>query len=552
MIERLAIQNYALIEQLEIQFSKGLTIITGETGAGKSILLGALGLVMGQRADTKVLYSTDAKCIVEATFQIASYPLQGFFVEHDLDYDPELIVRREISPSGKSRAFVNDSPVNLKILQQLSSALIDLHQQFDTLDINQEDFQLKMIDALANNSKLLSSYQAHFQTFSAKQKECNRLKEQAQQFKQEQDFLQFQIEELEKANLQEGEQAQLEQELNQLNNAEEITRVAGAAHQGLSESDPSIIGQLQDFLNQIQQLQDAHPALPDIEKRLQGQVVELEDLANELGQIAEDTEFLPDRAQEVQERLDLLYRLQNKHQLTSEEELLAHFQSLNQRITDFSKLDEDIDILEREIAYQHQVLEELAQQLRDRRLAVIPDFEAQIMARLRVLAIPNATLSIQLTDGPALNRTGKDEAQFLFAANKGSRLQSIKEVASGGELSRLALAIKSLVAAAIPLPTLLFDEIDSGISGDVALKMGEILELLSDEHQVVTITHSPQVASKAHRHYFVYKKDEAERTVTKVKLLSPDERIRALAVMLSSNPPSASAIENARELLGNR
>ena len=550
MIKSLYIKNYAIIESLEIHFSNGLTIVTGETGAGKSILLGALGLIMGQRAELKALYNTTEKCVVEGRFDIKNYNLQAFFEENDLDHEPTLVIRREITPSGKSRAFINDTPTNLKVLQQISDALIDLHQQFDTLDIGSSGFQLKAIDALADNNSLVANYKRKYQQFKAIQTELEELRIANQRSASETEFLQFQLTELEEAALIVDEQEALEIEYAKLTNAEEIKRVLSGAFQYLSEDEQSIIGQLQQIGLSINQVQKFDPAIEKMNTRFDSAILELQDVIQELEVIAEATEHNPERNLEVKERLDLIYRLQNKHQVSSIEELLKKQQTLQTQLQSFEDLSANIIDLEKREAELKSNLQKQANQLSGRRKVVLESFEGAVKNRLGQLAMEHAQLKVQIEPMENLGPKGNDDIKFLFAANMGSRLEPIKEVASGGELSRLALVIKSLVASSIPLPTLIFDEIDSGISGDVALKMGFILRKLSDEHQVVTITHSPQVASKADAHYFVYKKVKDDRTVTKVRLLADDDRVRAIAVMLSQNPPSEHALKNARELIG--
>ena len=552
MIKSLQIQNYALIESLEIHFSSGLTIVTGETGAGKSILLGALGLIMGNRADTKVLYHLDRKCFVEAIFEISKYDLKSFFEKNDLDYDTELVIRREITPSGKSRAFVNDSPVNLKILQQLSSSLIDLHQQFDTLDIHNVSFQLRLIDALAGNKSVLSEYQIAFEEYQSDKRKLHKLRTQSEQNAKEQDFLQFQLEEFNHAELIEGEQERLEQELKRLSNAEDIKRNALSTYQYLNESEQSIISQLEEIGLNLSAISKFGKELEALNDRFSGIVAELEDLSNEFEQIAENVEYDEERIQEVQQRLDLIYRLQAKHDVPSVSELLEIQASIEAKLSVINNQDEEISELETKIAAQEEKLHTKAAWLREKRQLVVPDFEQNVMHQLAKLSMEHAVLKVEFKELEELSATGLDDINYLFSANKGGRLQLIKDVASGGELSRLTLVTKSLVASAIPLPTLIFDEIDTGISGGVALKMGEILRNLSDQHQVVSITHSPQIASKADAHYFVYKEVNEDRTISQVKQLEMEERIEAIATMLSQDPPSQSALENARELLAQK
>lgn len=549
MIKSLHIRNYAIIESLEINFSEGLTVITGETGAGKSILLGALGLIMGNRADTKSLYNEAEKCVVEAQFDIRSYDLKTFFIDNDIEYDDETFIRREILPSGKSRAFINDSPVNLNVLQQLSGALLDLHQQFDTLDIHNISFQLRMIDALADNKRLTAGYEEEYRQYQTDKRRLSNLIARNEASAKEVEFLQFQLEEFNKAELVEGEQERLEQELAVLSNAEEIKRTMNAAFLYLSESEQSLVSQMEELSIQLHQVGKYEQRMQELSERYDGLVEELKDIAGEFEEIAEQAEYDPERIVEIQARLDLIYRLQNKHKVATVKELLDIQENLQQQLGEFGDLSTEIETLNKRIAEQEVHLFEVAKMLSERRQLVIGDFENKVHAMLAQLAMEHAVLKVDFRKLEELSPTGLDELNFLFSANKGSRLQMIKDVASGGELARLTLVTKSLVASAIPLPTLIFDEIDVGVSGDVALRMGNILRHLSNQHQVVTITHSPQVASKADAHYFAYKVEKEERVITKVKELTKDERIRAIATMLSQNPPSDAAIENARQLI---
>lgn len=549
MIKSLHIKNYAIIESVEIEFSKGLTIVTGETGAGKSILLGALNLILGNRADLKVLYNEQEKCVVEAQFDVRSYDLNVFFQDHEIDYDDETVIRREILPSGKSRAFINDTPVNLNVLQQLSSALLDLHQQFDTLDIHNVSFQLRMIDALADNKRLVAAYEAEFRQYQADKRRLSSLIERNEASAKEVDFLQFQLEEFNKAELVENEQDRLEKELSVLSHAEEIKRTMSAAYQYLAENEQSLVSQMEELGVMLHQIGKYDPKLANLSEKYDALAEELKDLADEFETISEQTEYDPQRILEIQARLDLIYRLQNKHKVTSVKELLDIQSNLQQQLGAFGDLSTDIETLRTRTAEQEKHLWEVAQTLSERRVLVIENFENKVKEMLQQLAMESAVMKVELHKTDVLGPSGMDNIAFLFAANKGSRLQQIKDVASGGELSRLTLITKSLVASAIPLPTLVFDEIDSGISGDVALRMGNILRRLSNHHQVVTITHSPQVASKADVHYFVYKAERNDRTITSVRLLDREDRIRSIATMLSQNPPSEAAIENARQLI---
>lgn len=549
MIRQLQISNYAIIEELTIQFSEGLTIITGETGAGKSILLGALGLIMGDRADTKALYNTNDKCFVEGRFAIGAYDLATFFQENDLDYDDELIIRREIAPNGKSRAFINDTPVNLKTLQDLSATLIDLHQQFDTLDIHNVNFQLRLLDALAGNASELGVYQRAFRQYQTDRRRLEQMREQAAAGAREQEFIAFQLEEFAKAALVPGEQEPLEEELNRLSNAEDIKRISSEAFRFLCDSEMALIGQLQDVGLAMYQASKADKKMAQLHQRFNELVLELQEVGNELENVAENTEYDPARIMEIQQRLDLIYRLQKKHGLSSIGDLLDLQSRLEAQRNAFERIDEDIEALSSAVVEQENKLQERANALSRRRQEVAPSFASRIEESLATLSMPAAKLEISFNTLSALSNTGIDDVQYLFSANRGSRPQPIRDVASGGELSRLTLVTKSLVASAMALPTLIFDEIDAGVSGDVALMMGQILRRLSNHHQVVVITHSPQVAAKADVHYFIYKADTPERTITKVRRLDEDERTRAIATMLSQSPPSSSALENARELM---
>lgn len=551
MIKRLQISNYAIIEGLDMAFSPGLTIITGETGAGKSILLGALGLILGGRADTKSLFNPEEKCIIEAHFELSAYQLQAFFTAHDLDYEDELIVRRELTPTGKSRAFVNDTPVNLKVLQELGASLIDLHQQFDTLYVNNEDFQLQLLDALAQQPDVLASYQNHYDALQAAKKRLKTVKELSSQAQREQEFIQFQHSELFEAGLQADEQESLENEQSRLANADEIQQVCAAIYRLVSEDEIAISDQFLLILQQLSPLARTDQELKNIKDRFASLQLELEALGEEVNKLGENTENDPQRLLEINQRLDQIYRLQSKHNVASVGELLAIQEQLGQQLLAFSDLSQETEQLEQEIEKLNQQLIKIGEKLRQGRQKVAPAFTKNAEALLAELAMPNAKLVVDFKALAEPGSKGLDEVTFLFSANKGGRLLAIKDAASGGEMSRLALVTKSLVATAMALPTLIFDEIDSGVSGDVALKMGGILQRLSEHHQVVVITHSPQVASKAQRHFHIYKTDKGpqNRTITKLKELQEEERIRAIATMLSQSPPSASALENARELM---
>ncbi len=549
MLKRLHIRNYALIDRMEIEFSERLTIITGETGAGKSILLGALGLVMGERADTKIFYNDQEKCVVEAWFDVAKYELRDFFAENELDYDDEVIIRRELSPAGKSRSFVNDTPANNQVLKRLTEALIDLHQQFDVLDIHNVNFQLRMIDALADNGPLLQNYQRDFRQYQADRRQLADLTERSANIAKEMDFLHFQYTELEQAGLQAGEQEELEADLNRLTNAEDIKRAYGAAYTQLNDGEHDLVSQMQELSRSLAQTRNVSTDLNALSERLDTLLIELQDIAKECARISEHTEYAPDRIEEIQERLNVLYKLEKKHNVSTVSDLLEIQFGLENQLAGFSDMSGQISRLERKIAEQEQKLRGQARMLSERRKIVPKAFEEKVHAMLAQLSMPHARLKVDIQETENLSATGCDDVQFLFASNVGSRFLPIKDVASGGELSRLTLCTKSLVADAIPLPTLIFDEIDTGVSGDVSLKMGLILEELSQRHQVVSITHTPQIAARADKHYFAYKQVENGRTITHIRALATDDRVKALAVMLSGNPPSDAALATARELM---
>jgi DNA repair protein RecN (Recombination protein N) len=551
MLKRLFIRNYALIDELTINCSDHLTIITGETGAGKSILIGALGLIMGERADSKIFYNGQEKCIVEGVFDVKSYDLKSFFSEHELDYDEEVVVRRELSPAGKSRAFINDTPVNNQLLQRLTENLVDLHQQFDTLDIHSVNFQLRMIDALAGNGPLLKTYQQGYRQYSADKRRLEDMIKRSASGAKEMEFMRFQLEELQNATLVDGEQELLENELNKLSNAEGIKRTFGAAYNLLTEAEVNITNQLLELSRSIGAVKKLSPELGALGAQLDGILAEVQEFAKACDRIAEQTEYEPRRIDEINERLNTLYKLQKKHALNDVGALLQLQEDLERQTSGFTDLGSAIADLEQTIAKQEASLRKEAATLSDRRKSIAPDFEQKVKEMLTLLSMPHARLQVSINTTQALTNTGLDDVQFLFATNVGSRFLPIKDVASGGELSRLNLCAKSIVADAIPLPTLIFDEIDTGVSGDVSLKMGQILKELSRRHQVICITHTPQVAAKADKHYFVYKKIQEDRTLTNVRSLNDEERVRSIAVMLSGNPPSDAAMVTAKELIAN-
>lgn len=551
MIRSLSIHNYAIIDDLELNFSESLNIITGETGAGKSILLGALGLIRGQRAETKVLFDESKKCIVEACFDISAYNLQAFFEEQELEYQEQTLIRREILSSGKSRAFINDGLTTLSVLKLLSTQLLSVHGQFDTLDIQGTEKQLAIVDALAQNKEVLAEYKQNYHKYEKQKKELSALRSQEKKGDQDTDFWNFQLNELQELELENPkEQEELEQELKQLSSAEDIQRILGQAAAALLDDEQAITTLLLDLRQKIDSISDCHGKLPKLNERFEGLIYELEELAAEFQDIAEDTEHDGERLQEIENRLNTIYRLQKKHNVSSIEELINIQKELEQKLGGLEDLSERIAKLEAALDKQADMLWKLGAKLHKLRQAIVPSLQSDIQVLLAQLSMPHARLVVEIEAEAGLYPHGTDNLRFLFSANKGGRLEEIKSVASGGELSRLALCIQSLVADAITLPSLIFDEIDTGVSGEVAYQMGYILKKLSEQHQVISITHSPQIAARADLHFFVHKLIRADRTISAVRVLEEEEdRVNELAKMLSGNPPSASAKDNARELL---
>ncbi len=550
MLRKLEIQNYAIIDKLEIDFPTGLTIITGETGAGKSILLGALGLIMGKRADTKVLFDQERKCFVEATFAIADYQLHEYFTEEGLDYDDELIIRREIAPGGKSRAYINDSPVTLDILTTLTENLIDIHQQFDTLDIQKPVFQLRIIDALAGNKNVLEQYSNLYKDYRQTCQKLELLKEKNRNAQQEVEFLNFQIAEFDQADLKPNEQDELEMQLQKLTSAEDIIKNCSAIVQAVEEGENAILGQLQFVSNQFSSIKNLDKNFSDIYDRLLSVREELMDISKDASRISDSTEYDAAAIETTTTRLNIINRLQKKHGVITMDDLLKTQAEIKDKLNKYGDLTNDIENLERQISQKEIALKSLAQKLSEARKKVIPTLEKDVHNLLVGLSMNHAYIKVQTGVLSSFSNSGLDDISILFAPNKGSDFLPLKDTASGGEMSRLTLIIKSLVAGALTLPTLIFDEIDAGVSGDIAGKMGEILNNLANKHQIIAITHSPQIAAKAMSHYWVYKNDTESRTVTAMRQLDQGERVYEIAKMLSGNPPTEAAKANARELIG--
>ncbi|MDO9184641.1 MAG: DNA repair protein RecN [Bacteroidia bacterium] len=551
MLKHLSIQNYALIDKLEVDFSDGLTIITGETGAGKSILLGALGLIAGSRADTQSLQDKTKKCIVEASFNIKEYALKDFFWANELDYEITTNIRREITPEGKSRAFINDTPVTLTQLKALAERLIDIHSQHQTLTLNGSEFQLSVVDAYANHADSLAEYSISFKQFKALEKALNELLTKESQAKKDLDYFQFQFNELEEAGLKPDEQAGIEQELEALNNAEDIKSNLSKAATGLNGGEQNLLASLNEIKSLLASQAKFKPEINELSTRLNSSYIELKDISNELESLEQDIVYDPKRIDKLTTQLDAIYRLQQKHQVKSVEELIVIKDDLSNKLLEFSSLETEIEKTKKELTSVQKSLTALAKKIAANRKKEIPKIEKEIASLLSALSMPNAQLKIEHMETETLTANGADKVNFLFSANKGSDFKELNKVASGGELSRLMLSIKSLIAQLTALPTIIFDEIDTGVSGDVADKVGSIMNLMAKAMQVITITHLPQIASKGESHLFVYKEDKNDKTYSNIKKLSVNERVQEIAKMLSTGTPTAAAISNAKELLKN-
>jgi DNA repair protein RecN (Recombination protein N) len=551
MLQKLHIQNYAIIDTLTIEFPGGMNVITGETGAGKSILMGALSLILGDRADSAVLMEKEKKCFVEGVFTLVGTQkgIVSFLKENDLDAEDEIVIRREIAVSGKSRAFVNDTPVNLEQLRKLSSELVDLHRQFDTLELGESDFQREVLDALAGQMTALEKYQVEYRQWSATERELSRLQQQKAQFNKEVDYNKFLFDELNDAGLKENELEELDQELKLLNNAEGIKTALGKIYYDLREGEHPMVQQLKSLHHSLQSFASYHPELPILAGRMQSAQIELQDIAGEVERVSDHINYDPRRIEEVNERLSNGYKLLKKHGVQTTAELLELRNALEDKLRASLDVDELIAAREKEVAKLLEEAKKLAAGLSKHRHSQVGPLQEQVNKLLRQVGMPNAGLKVQIQPA-GLHATGMDAIEFLFDANKSGRFEPIRKVASGGELSRLMLCIKSLVAESIDLPTLIFDEIDTGISGEAARQVGIILKGLARKRQVICITHQPQIAGKADAHYFVFKEVKGQHIKSGVRLLSKDERITAIAQMLGGEKPTAAALENAREMVG--
>ena len=539
MLKQLHISNYALIDELNVSFESGFNVITGETGAGKSILLGALGFALGDRADTNVLFDKDKKCVVEAEFELHGENLRPFFEANDLDFESECIFRRELNPQKKSRAFINDTPVALQTMKEMGSQLVDIHSQHDSLLLTDADFQLRLLDDIAQNGEVLAAYQTEYANYNALKRKLFELKETATKNTAENDYLKFQLDELDKAQLKEGEYADIEQTLGVMENSEEIKTLLVTANGLLDDSENAILGQLNELSSTLSRLRHL---LPDTESLY-------EHIAYDLRRKEDNTQFDEEQLQNLQERYDLLSRLMMKHHLNDFEELITLRDGLKEKVNAFENIDEAIAKAEKELKENEKQLSSLAKALHDKRCQAAIAFSEKVTALVQQLAMPFAQFQVSVESQANFGSKGCDEIRFLFSANKGIAVDDLRRVASGGELSRLMLSIKSAISSYNYIPTLIFDEIDSGVSGEVAAKIGSIMRQMGNSLQLISITHLPQVASQAEHHYFIYKDNEGTRTQSHIRVLQHEERITEIAKMLSNDQVTPEALKAAEVLL---
>lgn len=551
MLRHLEIRNYALIEHLEIDFSNGFSVMTGETGAGKSIIMGALSLVLGQRADAKSIQEGYTKCVVETTFDLSFYHLEEFFEEADIDFEKQCIIRREVHANSKSRAFINDTPVTLQQLKSLTEKLIDIHSQHESLLLSESFFQLDIVNSVAATKSELAHYQEVYKQFKDTKKAYEELSAKAEQWKSERDYDQFQFNQLNEAGLSENEQTELETELDLLNHTEEVKTELSAIVTYLDGDETGIQPQLTKALQAVNRIDKFLPAETHAHDRIELALIDLKDLTKELSEKLYDTDFNPERKQFVEDKLNTIYTLQQKHHVATIAELLELYHNLEEKLLQIEAFDNELGELQKQIDKLQQQLNEAADQLTQKRKNVLTFIEQELIGKLTSLGISNARILVELTPTENFLPSGKDHIDFLFAANKNATPQPIANVASGGEMSRLMLSIKSLLINTSGLPTIIFDEIDTGVSGEIAHKMGEIMRQISNNTQVIAITHLPQIAAKGTAHYKVFKQDNEKTTQTHIVLLKPQERLLEIAEMLSGKNPSQAAIDNAAELIKN-
>ena len=550
MLQSLHIQNYALIDQLDIEFESGFSVITGETGSGKSIMLGALALLLGGRADTKALRMGATKCVIEATFLIGEYGLENFFNENEIDYSPECIVRREIYASGKSRAFVNDTPEPLSVMRALGNRLVDIHSQHQNLLLNNESFQTDVLDTLAADHVELQAYHELYRQYTAARRDLEQLVERAAKARSDEEYLRFRLKQLEEASLKAGEQETLEQESDLLTHAEEIKAALYRASQTLDADEGSTLAALKDCLGSLRSVSRVYPPAIELTERMESAYIELNDIAHELTNAEEDVEFNPERLQEVNDRLSLIYSLQQKHHVNSVDDLLALQRELTAQLSDIDMADEQIEEGKARVSTLYNKVKAQAAVLTTARTAAARQIEEQMMARLTCLGMPHARFLTELRPATEPGPNGMDEVCFLFSANKNGVPQPVATVASGGEIARVMLSLKAMIARAVQLPTIIFDEIDAGVSGEMADRMADIMhEMGTGDRQVISITHLPQIAARGSVHYKVYKQDNDRETNSHIRRLTSEERVGEVAQMLSGATLTEAALSNARALL---
>ena len=551
MLRSLYIQNYALIEKLDIDFGSGFSVITGETGAGKSIILGAIGLLLGQRADVKSIRRGAAKCVIEARFEIAGYGMQPFFEENELEYEDECILRREVYASGKSRAFINDTPASLVQMKELGEQLIDVHSQHQNLLLNKEGFQLSVLDLLAHDEDELSKYRSLHREWKQVQQDLEQLVALAEKNKADEDYIRFQLEQLEDAHLATGEQEELEQEADTLSHAEEIKAGLFRAGQAMNSDEGGLLSVLKECLNTMAGLQKVYPAAGELAERLESSYIELKDISQEISGKEEEIEFNPGRLEEVNGRLNLIYTLQQKHRVSTVDELLALADDYAAKLSNITSSDEQIETLKVRSEALYNKVKRQAAVLTGLRTAAAREVEKQMAARLIPLGMPNVRFQVEIGIRKEPGAQGADTVNFLFSANKNGALQNISSVASGGEIARVMLSVKAMIAGAVKLPTIVFDEIDTGVSGEIADLMADIMQEMGDsDRQVISITHLPQIAARGRAHYKVYKQDNETETNSHIRRLTDEERVGEIAHMLSGATLTDAALNNAKALLG--
>ena len=549
MITSLSIKNYALIEKLTIDFSKGFSTITGETGAGKSIILGALGLVLGKRADLTSLKNKEEKCIIEAHFEISKYNLLSFFDANDLDYENETIIRREILPSGKSRAFINDSPVNLQELQELSLFLIDIHSQQQTQELSDENVQFDIIDAIANNKETILDYQSLLKSYKSDKSKLNSLLKRQSESKKEQEYNTFLLDELVAAQLKSGEQETLEADFEKLNNVEIIKESIDKALAIANEEQIGVLNNLKEIKISLQKIAPFSSDYHSLLERITSLTIEFDDISDEMNRCSEKLINDPEQLDLISQKLQVIFNLQKKHQVTTVDELLGIQSNLENAVLELGNIEEEIIALTHSIEQKTTTLDAMSTIIHDNRLESIPVLSQKLIAILETLGMPNVRFKIDINTAETYFQNGKDELQFLFSANKGTDFGLLKKVASGGEMSRIMLAVKAILAQYSKLPTLIFDEIDTGVSGEIAIRMGEIMKEMSQEMQIFAITHLPQIAAKGDAHFKVFKSTVGEDTQSELKLLNEQDRVVEIAQMLSGTIVSESALNHAKALL---